>query len=160
MDAAAEEPSFFADVMLGRLARWLRILGYDTRYERDFDDGALVGACETEGRILLTRDSAMTLRSTRARMIFMASEKPLEQVRQLARACGVRISVERIFTRCTWCNGALEIVPAEAAAGRVPPYVLSTNRQFRRCPVCDKLYWRGTHHDRFIDLVNTSIGAE
>lgn len=150
-------PAFFADVMLGRLARWLRILGYDTRYDRDIDDADLVRACEGENRILLTRDRAMLERVTSARLIFMESEKPLEQVRQLAREYGVALHPEQLFSRCTWCNGPLETLNSESVAGHIPPYVRATNATLRHCPSCDKLYWRGTHHDRFLGQIAASM---
>ena len=136
--------------MLGRLARWLRILGYDTRYERDIDDRVLLEEALSENRIILTRDTGITKIRTNAHIIFLESEKPRFQLQQLMTECGISLDRERLFSRCSWCNQILEDVDKADAAGKVPPYVFATEKRFRHCRHCDKIYWRGTHQGRFL----------
>jgi uncharacterized protein with PIN domain len=145
-----EPPRFFADVMVGRLARWLRILGYDTLYERDIEDEQLLQIAEIEDRVVLTRDTGILKRKTRAQVIFLESEKPKLQLRQLQSCANVRKREQFLFTRCSWCNSTLQTVPRDDVRDKVPPYVFRTESVFLHCSRCDKIYWRGTHKDRFL----------
>lgn len=147
----ADEPRFFADVMLGRLARWLRILGYDVAYERGIEDDDLLRRSEKENRTVLTRDTGLMERHTSTRIEFLESEKPREQLQFMHRKYGIVLDRGRLFTRCSWCNGPLQDIAKSEVEGLVPPYVYETEEHFRRCPNCDKLYWRGTHGGRFIE---------
>ncbi len=131
--------------MLGRLARWLRILGYDTLYDSRWTDDELARLARAEGRILLTRDVALARRRG-VRALFIVSERVEGQLRQVAQALGLR--AECSFTRCAVCNGRLEQVPKGWAWGYVPPYTFCTQREFRLCPNCNRFYWRGTHWER------------
>jgi uncharacterized protein with PIN domain len=144
-------PKFFADVMVGRLARWLRILGYDTLYARDIDDAQLLRIAEHEGRIVLTRDTGILKRKTGAEVVFLESEKPKLQLRQLREHANVRKREQYLFTRCSWCNSTLQTISRGDVSERVPPYVFGTETVFLHCSYCDKIYWRGTHKDRFLE---------
>ena len=146
------EPSFFADCMLGRLARWLRAVGLDTLYERAIDDDELLRRCRESGRVLLTRDTELTRRAERGGIgsLLIDSERAEEQLRQVIGHFGIEIDRERLFSRCTHCNSAVVEVPREEVEGRVPPFVFRNCKRFTRCPNCDKLYWRGTHRERFL----------
>jgi uncharacterized protein len=143
-----------ADCMLGRLARRLRILGFDTAYERAITDEELIARCAREGRVLLTRDTRLAarrlVRSLGARVLLVGSDHPDEQLVQVMRDLGLVRDDARLLSRCLECNEALEpIAPAEAA-GRVPAYVLATQERFARCPSCRRLFWRATHVDRML----------
>src|SRR5688572_16542745 len=132
------EPRFMADCMLGRLARWLRILGYDVAYERSIDDDALIARCRREGRALITRDTALAarraLRGNGTRVVLISADGTEEQVAQVIRETGVPPTPGHLLTRCLECNEALEAAEPAGVAARVPPYVAATQRRFSSCP--------------------------
>ena len=128
--------------MLGRLTRWLRALGYDTLYDASWDDAALAEIARTQTRILLTRDVELTRRRG-LRFVLIQDDKVMAQLRQVMRV--LDLNDAGAFTRCIECNAELAPADADAVGVRVPPYVLKTQTQFKQCPQCDKMYWRGTH---------------
>jgi uncharacterized protein with PIN domain len=136
------KPRFLADVMLGRLARWLRALGYDTHYDSSLDDAALAELARRESRILLTRDVELTRRKN-LKTLLIQDDKVMQQLRQVIHALG--LDEDAAFTRCVECNAELIALEHAHAAALVPPYVMKTQTRFRRCPKCGKVYWRGTH---------------
>ncbi|MCE5314516.1 MAG: Mut7-C RNAse domain-containing protein [Armatimonadota bacterium] len=146
---------FLADAMLGKLAKWLRMLGYDTVYIPDADDDDLVRIAIREDRILLTRDTLLCARRmVRRRCVFVDWGTTGEQVRQVMRDLDLKLSRDSLFTRCCVCNG--EIVPIDKAeiADRVPPYVYKTQSEFGYCANCDKIYWRGTHVEHVLKALS------
>jgi uncharacterized protein with PIN domain len=145
---------FIADCMLGKLAKWLRMLGYDTVFIQNADDDELVRIAVREDRILLTRDRRLCdRRMVRMRCVFVDWGTTREQVKQVFRELGLKVSRESLFTRCTLCNG--EIAPVEKAdiEGRVPPYVYQTQSDYGYCAHCDKIYWKGTHVRHVLDAL-------
>lgn len=131
-----------ADAMLGRLARWLRALGYDTVYDPQLDDAALARRARAEGRWLLTRDRQLASRRG-VRALLIDSDRLSEQLAQVLRylpppACPP-------FARCVACNTALEEIDRASAEGRVPEYVWETQDRFFLCRGCGRVFWRGTH---------------
>ena len=139
-----DAPRFLCDAMLGRLARWLRILGCDARYA-DLPDEELMALARAEGRVLLTRDTRLVRRPDVGPHAFIQYDRVQEQLRQVVEAFGLNPAGAQVGVRCPVCNERLEGLPREAAAGRVPPYVWRTQQQFRRCPSCARIYWPGTH---------------
>lgn len=133
---------FLADGMLGRLAKWLRILGYDTAYDASADDHALVRQARAEGRILLTRDNALARRRG-VEALLIHSQDVEAQVRQVLE--DLNLSPGNAFSLCPVCNIPLEHLDPPAARDRVPPYVYATQDHFQCCPQCGRVYWRGTH---------------
>lgn len=144
------KPRFVADAMLGRLARWLRILGYDTLYDPDWSDAHLARLARAEDRILLTRDLGLARRRG-LRVLVIAHEDLPSQLDQLHRALGVQAVAP--LTRCPVCNEPLEDIPKDHAWGQVPPYVFCTQEWFHLCPACNRFYWRGTHWERMRALM-------
>lgn len=134
-----------ADAMLGRLARWLRILGYDTLYDSRWPDNELVRLSRAEDRVLLTRDTALARRRG-VRTLLVTADRVESQLVQVVSELG--LSVRAAFMRCPVCNEVLEEVPRSWAWGYVPPYTFCTQREFRLCPNCDRFYWRGTHWEQ------------
>ena len=134
-------PRLFVDAMLGRLARWLRLAGYDAAYWRDGSDEALMAAARAEGRLIVTRDRALAGRRGVA-ALWVAGETLDAQINEVQAALGGH---PEPFTRCPECNGALADLPHAAARDLVPPYVWHTQSHFRRCPGCGRVYWKGTH---------------
>lgn len=133
--------------MLGRLARWLRMLGYDTAYEKVIADDALIERALTEHRWLLTRDGYLVQRKVlRGRHTLMVSDHLPDQLRQLRSELHMMFDLgERTASRCAECNVLLRPIPHAEAARAVPAYVASQHGTFAQCPRCERIYWPGTH---------------
>jgi len=142
-----EELRFMVDVMLGRLARWLRVIGYDAAYHEGIEDSDLVRLSIDEGRILLTRDRALPTEWWIDNYLLIDSTIPMEQLRQVVGAYDLPWQ-ERLFSRCTVCNESLNPLRHDQAAGLVPEKVLENAGRFAGCPVCGRVYWEGSHVDR------------
>lgn len=134
-------PSLLVDAMLGRLAKWLRLAGYDAVYWRDGSDEALIDRALAEGRVIVTRDRQLAGRR-RVKALLIARETLDEQISEARAALG---GLPQPFTRCPECNGALVDLPRQAARDLVPLYVWHTQTEFRRCPDCGRVYWKGSH---------------
>jgi uncharacterized protein len=135
--------------MLGALARWLRILDVDVAYDPKLDDAELVEKAVAEGRILLTRDRRLTERHlARDRHLLIRSDVVEEQVRQVLEELRLAPDPRRLLGRCLRCNLPLEPLDASLARARVPPFVARTQEEYRACPGCGRIYWRGTHVER------------
>jgi uncharacterized protein with PIN domain len=135
---------FVADAMLGRLARWLRALGYDTVYDASADDRALVELANGEDRVLLTRDRHL-LRDLRPHQAMeITSDAPLSQLAEVVRELALPTPND-LFRRCLVCNTQLDDVPVGEAAGLVPPAARGLPGPVRRCPTCGRVYWPGSH---------------
>ncbi|MBN1153431.1 Mut7-C RNAse domain-containing protein [candidate division KSB1 bacterium] len=130
--------------MLGRLAKWLRILGYDTLYDAAMADNELFFIAHLEKRILLTRDGELARRMNPRYCTFIHSDHVREQVKQVLVEYGLN-SEDHIFTRCTLCNGPLIDITRESVKGRVPDFVYAVTDKFVYCSHCDKIYWPGSH---------------
>jgi uncharacterized protein with PIN domain len=132
--------------MLGKLARWLLILGYDTAWARGADPGDLflLERARREDRILLTRDARIP-EVKGLRKIVLRSQRFEEQLRQVLAALSLKPDPARLFQRCTLCNVAIEAVAREAVLAELPEKVRSMDTDFFRCPSCRRLYWAGTH---------------
>jgi uncharacterized protein with PIN domain len=137
-------PRFVADVMLGRLAKWLRIAGFDVLYSNRFADDELVALSRAEGRILLSRDTRLLVRKAVDHFIFLESEDVQSQIRQVFETTHTT-NLVGILTRCLSCNDLLMETPREQAQEKVPPFVFKTQTQFKSCSKCNKVYWAGTH---------------
>lgn len=140
-------PAFFADAMLGRLARWLRMLGYDTAYDKVISDEALIARVLTEQRWLLTRDSSLVQRKVlRGHHTLIVSDHLQDQLRQLRSELHIKCDLyDKTASRCAACNNILIAIPHEKAALAVPAYIASLHPQFVQCTSCGRVYWTGTH---------------
>ena len=140
---------FAADRMLGKLARWLRLMGQDVIYGPHLTGYGLIRAARQEGRLILTRDRRLKQKQPPA-FIFIESDHYREQIRQVTRACGLD-PLARAFTRCAACNAVLEAREKQAVEKRVPPYVFASQDRFFACPECRRIYWPATHHERMVE---------
>jgi len=145
-----ESLRLLADGMLGRLAKWLRLLGYDTAYDNAATDPELAHQARAENRVLLTRDRELSARRG-LRTLLIESEVLEEQVHEVQNALGP--PPHPSLSRCAVCNAALEPVSPEEVADRVPPYVRRNQSDFQRCPGCGRVYWPGTHLQTMHDLM-------
>lgn len=155
---ARDEPRFFADAMLGRLARWLRTIGYDTEYASDIDDGDLVRRAAEEERTVLTRDRGLPTEWWIRAYLIVESDAPLEQLAQVVQHFGLAWR-GRLFRRCVLCNVELEEMPAADAQALVPPRVSQAQRTFARCPACERIYWEGSHTQRMRRWLERALGG-
>ena len=141
---------FLVDPTLGRLAKWLRLLGYDAVYVRSgtgssgSDGPALARRARVEGRILLTRNRRLGTARAGPRTVLVRSNAVTEQLAHVVAECGLEVGAH-VFSRCAVCNVPIEMTPAATARESVPPYVWLTHSQFARCPQCGRIYWDGTH---------------
>lgn len=157
--STASPPRFFCDAMLGRLARWLRVLDYDTEYDPDIEDEYLVRRAIEECRTILTRDRALPdeWRIGQSCVVIKA-EDAMGQLREVVRV----LDLERphaLFRRCLECNAPLSGASPEEVGDRVPPRVRATHDRFHRCPVCRRIYWEGDHTRRMRRRVDAVFGS-
>jgi len=157
-EGVAEDVRMIADGMLGRLAKALRMLGFDVAYDPFIADDELVRRAREEGRVMLTRDTGMLRRRGLPRHVFVTSDHAGEQVAQVARELGLTFNMRAALTRCTVCNGLIDRVPKDSIKDEVPPYVFQTHETFARCRGCGRVYWRGTHVERMERTVKELTG--
>jgi len=148
------EKRFAADAMLGRLARWLRVLGFDTVHIPDVDDHDLVALADREGRILLTRDRHLVTYLRPRNSLLLQSLSPHEQLLEVAEACGIGMA-EDLFTRCMVCNTELRQATEQEVATLVPDKARARPGPFLRCPGCGRVYWPGSHTRRMRRVLET-----
>jgi uncharacterized protein with PIN domain len=154
-DPAVGAPRFAADAMLGRLARWLRLLGFDTSFEAHVADEALVRRALAERRTVLTRDRRLPEEWTLVPVFVLRAEDLRGQLAEL----GARFALAahaHPFSRCNRCNVTLERAGAAEVAARVPPHARASHRDFLRCPACGRIYWAGSHVARIRALLEDS----
>jgi uncharacterized protein with PIN domain len=147
------EITFIADVMVGKLARWLRVLGIDVLYSNRLQDDEILKIAVAENRIILTRDVAFASRCGEASpFVFIEHNDWQSQLQQVVNTYDMKNF--RILSRCVECNSSLEVVDKETIAERVPPYVYQTQHRFSLCRSCDHIYWRGTHVDAILQQIS------
>lgn len=154
--------------MLGRLARWLRALGRDVRFDASLDDDMLARIARDEGRLLLTRDRRLGQRDG-IDVCLVRATKPAGQIRELANRLGLFAAGwrDRLFTRCMVCNAELQAAAYRDVKDGLPPEVRSDPRVrsagFRRCPRCHRVYWEGSHTRRmrrWLERVGAGVPGE
>lgn len=141
------------DEMLGRLARWLRLLGFDTAYAKGVADAEILARARSEGRFLLTRDEHLAAQARKAGLgvLLVGSLHLPEQLEETRQGCGLRVDPAAALTRCALCNGGLKLVGRNAVdPSRLPAGVADRFDVFWRCISCAQLYWRGTHTARIV----------
>ncbi|MGH8502586.1 MAG: Mut7-C RNAse domain-containing protein [Gammaproteobacteria bacterium] len=147
---------FVLDTHLGRLARNLRLLGFDAWYRNDYDDAELARICETERRILLTRDRGLLKRSAVSHGYYMRETQPRQQAREVLRRFDL-YRAARPFTRCLDCNGEVTPVDKDEIAHWLEPNTRRYFDRFWRCECCRRVYWRGSHYARMRRLVQALL---
>jgi uncharacterized protein len=140
---------FIADTMLGKLTKWLRVVGFDVRYDAETTDAELLRCAEADERILLTRDRHLINCRGSGQRLYIESDYYHQQVRQVVQAFNLAHNIHP-FTRCIRCNAPLDTIAKPAVKKRVSPYVYAAHRTFKHCAPCDQLYWGGTHRDNML----------
>ncbi len=150
---------FFVDHMLGRLCRWLRIMGFDAEYAPiDMDDSMIAKICSSNGRVLVTRDKALSNRVPGS--VFIESQNHIEQTKQFVSL--FHPDPEKLFSRCTKCNGILQETKVTPELS-LPPRVMARFETVFKCAVCGKMFWKGDHYhkimQRLSEMVVTDAGT-
>jgi uncharacterized protein len=148
------EKRFVADSMLGKLAKWLRVLGFDTLCVR-LQDQQQVSNYRALGYLLCTRHRRW---NGQARVLCLEASDPVEQLREVVAAVPIELSEIRLLQRCIRCNSRLEPMQHDQAMGRVPDYVFATHTVFYRCPACLRFYWPGSHPQRMAQWLRSALG--
>lgn len=152
------ETRFVADNHLGKLARFLRLLGIDTVYDRAWDDPELVAISTGERRILLTRDVELLKHGDLTHGYFVRSTEPREQVVEVVGRCHLQDDIEP-FTRCPNCNGLLADVAKEEVANQIPDETRRHIDDFKQCQECGQVYWPGSHQPELERIVRSAREA-
>ena len=145
---AISTPRFIVDHNVGKLAKWLRMMGYDTLFFSGSDDSVMIATAVAENRVILTRDTRIMERrlvtSGRLKAVLIDSDKPEQQMKQVLKALLLEPQF-RPFTLCLECNQPLVERSRQQVEERVPPYVFKAQDQSMECPSCPRIYWRGSH---------------
>jgi uncharacterized protein with PIN domain len=147
---------FIVDVMLGKLAKWLRILGFDAYYKIDLDDENIIKIAQIEKRIILTKDKRLskTLEKLSLQYIFIENNDYISQLKQIIICLKIKKSDILILRRCAICNSLIKRVEKELIEGFVPDYVFNTQLDFNICEGCGKIYWSGSHINKIQDVLD------
>lgn len=142
---------FVCDSTVGKLARWLRMAGFDTAYVKEENIPRVLTLSKEENRVILTRNSQLTGLSLAANLLLLRADDPVEQFRRLAIDLNLRLDESSFLTRCLECNEPLTEVDKNAVRSRLYDYVARTQERILICRHCDKLYWHATHAQAMID---------
>ncbi len=153
------KPKFIADVHLGRLARYLRMMGFDLLYENNFEDDEIVKISLEEKRAILTKDRGILKRSEVTHGYWVRSSRVKDQVIEIIKRFDLKKLIKE-FTRCIECNSILEPISKNEIINELPPKVSKSKTEFSRCSSCKKLYWKGTHHQRMLSFIKTIKNVE
>ncbi len=143
---------FVLDVHLGRLAAYLRLLGFDTLHRKDYDDPTLAEISVSERRILLTRDRRLLMRRQITHGYYVRTTQPREQLLEVLTRFDL-LKAQRPFTRCLHCNGMIAAVPKAGILPRLQPRTRAAYNEFWQCRSCGKVYWKGMHYRRLCELI-------
>ena len=143
---------FILDVHLGKLARYLRMLGFDAAYDRDWGDETIIDMSLEQKRIILTRDIGILKQSRVTHSYWLRHHQPLEQLKEVLLSLDLLRQLHP-FTRCMDCNGKIQPVDKNEISAHVAPEILGRFETFRQCRDCRKIYWKGSHYDRMLERV-------
>jgi uncharacterized protein with PIN domain len=141
---------FIVDGMLGKLTRWLRMLGYNVKYSNKMDDSQLIAKAKREHRILLTRDLELYQQATAkgVQALYMEGKTEAERLAKLAQKFGINLEIDMAKSRCPKCNTRVKPIPKEKVEGKVEKTTFSYYNEFWQCPKCEQIYWQGAHWTR------------
>ena len=151
-----DDARFILDNHLGRLATYLRMMGFDTLYRNDYQDQQLAELCQMEDRLLLTRDQHLLMRSAIRRGYLVRAKIPRQQLVEVLDRFGL-VEFVRPFKRCLRCNGTLQPIPKQDVLDRLQPLTKLYYDEFHICPDCNQVYWKGSHYERMLRLVEGVI---
>jgi uncharacterized protein with PIN domain len=149
-EAPLRRPAFVLDVHLGKLARLLRLLGFDAVYRNDYDDREVVEIGVSQHRVILTRDRRLLFHRVITHGYFVRATDPMAQVREVVDRFDLRGEV-RTFHRCMACNGVIRPVPKSQIEHRLEPLTRTYHTEFAQCGDCERVYWKGSHYERLTE---------
>ncbi|MBX9915698.1 MAG: Mut7-C ubiquitin/RNAse domain-containing protein [Nitrosomonas sp.] len=155
----SQPPLFVVDSNLGRLARYLRLLGFDCLYRNDYDDGAVAKIASEQRRVVLTRDRSLLKRRIITHGYFVRADRPKIQTREVLKRFAL-YSLIRPLTRCTQCNGILTETGKKPIEHRLEPLTKRYYDKFLICPECDRIYWQGSHTMRIKQLLDEFVNEK
>jgi len=150
---------FVADCMLGKLAKWLKILGFDTAYFSKIEDENLLVFAQNESRVLLTRDNELIRKAKNVPTLFINSEKWSEQIQQVLKEFNL-FGKTKPNSRCIECNTVLRSLPKERAKNLVTPFIYKNADVFSLCPECGRVFWKGTHQNDMEEKITKILGSQ
>lgn len=148
---------FICDDNLGKLAKYLRILGFDTYFQESLSNPVLLRIAASEKRYLLTRDGKLMNMSHPYGVLLLERDDPLEQLRTAVSALNLQINPDVLFSRCSVCNDVCVKVDKNVAGSHVFPYILQTQDVISQCPSCKRFYWKGTHYRKLLRMLRSAI---
>ena len=153
------KPKFVADVHLGRLTRYLRMMGLDVAYKNNFENAEIVQLSLKERRAILTKDKGILKRNDVTHGYWLRKNKVEEQVKEVLKRFDLKNEIKE-FSRCIECNDLLKPVKKELIIYQLPVKVANTQNKFYECPSCKKIYWKGTHYQRMLTFIQSIKGTE
>jgi len=149
---------FIADGMLGKLTRWLRMLGHNVKYSNKLDDAQLIAIAKKEQRILLTRDLELYQQAAAKgiQAFYVNGQTEAENLAKIAQKFGISLDVDMKRSRCPKCNAQVKPIPKEKVAGRVEETTYAHYNEFWECPKCGQIYWQGAHWTRIRKTLETA----
>jgi uncharacterized protein with PIN domain len=152
-------PPFIADTMLGKLSRWMGLLGYDIIYAGVVEDEDLARQASVSGRTILTRDTRLAASFPETRVFLINSTDPWRQLREVIEHFPMDFA-KTAFSRCTRCNASISRVEKEDVLENLPPLVSLNQEAIYQCPECGKLYWEASHVDHIKSLLKERLGLD
>ena len=149
---------FIVDGMLGKLTRWLRMLGYDVEYSTKLDDKQLMAIAKKEERILLTRDLELYQRAIAKEVetFFLEGQKEEKRLAELAKRYDIRLEIDMATSRCPKCNSQIKPISKEEVEGKVESNTLANYDEYWQCPRCKQIYWQGAHWTKIRKTLDTA----
>lgn len=144
---------FIADRTLGKLVKWLRILGYDTLYDEGAIDRGFLQKGVKEGRVVLTRRRDMARRNFSGNMVVVQADKVVDQIREVISTLSLKPENDKLLSICIKCNEVLKDVSKTEIQKKVPEYISQTKDVFHVCPCCQNVYWAGTHKEKILSFI-------
>ena len=153
VEAAPEKVGFIVDVNLGKLARYLRLLGFDTLWRNDLQDAEIARIGREQGRIILTRDRRLLFRREIRQGYWIRAVQPDLQVPEILNRLKLWPVIQP-FCRCALCNGLIQVVAKEQILDKLEPLTRRYYNRFYRCPDCGQIYWKGSHYDKLLNKLD------
>ncbi len=148
---------FITDVNLGKLAKWMRLLGYDTVFYHGNADRDFLKRAAQEGRVALTRKKNVAGKLPSGNLVIIHSDNVLDQLRELMETLSFLPDPARMFSICARCNADLIEVSKDKISGMVPDYIFASHTEFHMCPHCNGVYWPGTHIEKVQSFLRMHI---
>ena len=149
-------PKFILDVNLGKLAKYMRMLGFDTLYANDYEDSGIAAISLSERRLIITRDKSLLKRKSVTHGYWVRSQYPKQQAAEVIHRFDLRSRIKP-FSRCTVCNGMVGSVPKDDIVEKLDPKTKKYFEEFFQCGSCGKIYWKGSHFDKMNIFINSLI---